>query len=93
MSGTVSRRTSAHIRLAGVGYSSFRALPYVQQFLHASPDLSLLTMHTYALTPQNCQKGGELQESSLFDLNSLQNLAVGSARGPRSAARTRSRFV
>ena len=64
------------IRLAGVGYSSFRALPYVQQFLHASPDLSLLTLHTYALTPQNCQKGGELRESSLFDLNSLQNLAA-----------------
>ncbi len=64
------------IRLAGVGYSSFRALPYVRQFLVASPDLSLLTMHTYALTPQNCQKGGELQESSLFDLNSLQNLAA-----------------
>ena len=63
------------IRLAGVGYSSFRALPHVQQFLHASPDLSLLTMHTYALTPQNCQKGGELQESWLFRLNSLQNLA------------------
>ena len=64
-----------HIRLAGVGYSSFRALPYVQQFLHVSPGLSLLTMHTYALTPQNCQQGGQLQESSLFDLNSLQNLA------------------
>jgi hypothetical protein len=63
------------IRLAGVGYSSFRALPYVQQFLLSSPDLSLLTMHTYALTPQNCQKGGQLQESSLFDANSLQNLA------------------
>ena len=58
------------IRLAGVGYSSFRALPHVQQFLHASPDLSLLTMHTYALTPQNCQKGGrvagELAVSSQF---------------------------
>ena len=64
-----------HIRLAGVGYSSFRALGYVEQFLHASPDLSLLTMHTYALTPQNCQKGGQLQESWLFRLNSLQNLA------------------
>ena len=65
-----------HVRLAGVGYSSFRALPYVRQFLLASPNLSLLTMHTYALTPQNCQKGGELRESSLFDLNSLQNLAA-----------------
>jgi hypothetical protein len=64
-----------HIRLAGVGYSSFRALPYVGQFLIASPDLSLLTMHTYALTPQNCQQGGSLQESWLFDGNSLQNLA------------------
>ena len=64
------------IRLAGVGYSSFRALPHVEQFLHASPDLSLLTMHTYALTPQNCQQGGQLQESSLFDHNSLQGLAA-----------------
>jgi hypothetical protein len=63
------------IRLAGVGYSSFRALPYVQQFLHASPDLSLLTLHTYALTPQNCQQGGQLQESWLFRPSSLQNLA------------------
>ena len=63
------------IRLAGVSYSSFRALPHVEPFLRASPDLSLLTMHTYALTPQNCQKGGQLQESWLFRLNSLQNLA------------------
>jgi hypothetical protein len=62
------------VRLAGVGYSSYRALPYVRQFLHASPDLSLLTMHTYALTPQNCQHGGQLTESSLFDANSLRNL-------------------
>jgi hypothetical protein len=63
------------IRLAGVGYSSFRALPYVEQFLRVSPDLSLLTFHTYALTPQNCQQGGELQESWLFRPSSLQNLA------------------
>ncbi len=68
------------IRLAGVGYSSFRALPHVEQFVRASPDLSLLTLHTYALVPKNCQKGGRLQESSLFDNGSLQNLggAVGS---------------
>jgi hypothetical protein len=64
-----------HIRLAGIGYSSFRALPYVQQFLHVTPDLSLITMHTYALTPRNCQKGGELQEGSLFGPSSLQHLA------------------
>ncbi len=64
------------IRLAGVSYSSFRALPHVEQFLHASPDLSLLTMHTYALTPQKCQQGGQLQEGSLFDHNSLQGLAA-----------------
>ena len=64
------------IRLAGVGYSSLRALPHVEQFLHASPDLSLLTMHTYALTPRNCQQGGQLQEGSLFDHNSLQGLAA-----------------
>jgi hypothetical protein len=63
------------IRLAGVGYSSFRALPYVEQFLRASPNLSLLTLHTYALTPQNCQQGGQLQESWLFRPSSLQNLA------------------
>ena len=63
------------IRLAGVGYSSFRALPHVEQFLHASRDLSLLTLHTYALTPQNCQQGGQLQESWLFDSGSLQSLA------------------
>jgi len=63
------------IRLAGVGYSSFRALPHVEHFLRASPDLSLLTMHTYALTPQNCQKGGQLRESWLFHPSSLQNLA------------------
>jgi hypothetical protein len=63
------------IRLAGVGYSSFRALPYVQQFLRASPELSLLTLHTYALTPQNCQQGGQLQESWLFRSGSLQTLA------------------
>jgi hypothetical protein len=72
-------RLAAHlgpIRLAGVSYSSFRALPHVQQFLRASPNLSLLTMHTYALTPQNCQQGGHLQESSLFDSNSLQGLAA-----------------
>jgi hypothetical protein len=71
-------RLAAHlgdIRLAGVGYSSFRALPNVQQFLSSTRDLSLLTLHTYALTPQNCQQGGKLQESSLFDANSLQNLA------------------
>lgn len=63
------------LRLAGIGYSSFRALPNVEQFLLDSSKLSLLTMHTYALTPQNCQKGGELQESSLFTPGSLQGLA------------------
>ncbi len=63
------------VRLAGLGYSSFRALPHVAQFLHSSPKTSLLTFHTYALTPRNCQKGGLLQESQLFDYNSLQRLA------------------
>jgi hypothetical protein len=63
------------VRLAGVGYSSFHALPYAAQFLRVSPHLSLLTLHTYALVPQDCQQGGHLQESSLFDANSLQNLA------------------
>ncbi|MDE3129610.1 MAG: hypothetical protein KGL16_00520, partial [Acidobacteriota bacterium] len=65
-----------HIRLAGVGYSSFRALPYVPRFLRSTHDLSLLTMHTYALTPQNCQQGGQLKEASLFDQGSLQTLAA-----------------
>jgi hypothetical protein len=67
------------VRLAGASYSSFRALPSVEQFLHVNPGVSLLTMHTYALTPRKCQKGGSLQESSLFDTGSLQNLgnAVG----------------
>lgn len=67
------------VRLAGVSYSSFRALPDVEQFLHINPGVSLLTMHTYALTPQRCQKGGQLQEASLFDQSSLQHLgdAVG----------------
>jgi hypothetical protein len=63
------------VRLAGLSYSSFRALPFVSSLLSATPSLKLLTMHTYALTPQNCQHGGDLQEGSLFDLNSLQNLA------------------
>jgi hypothetical protein len=64
------------IRLAGPSYSSFRALPYAQQFLNDSPDVALLTMHTYALTPQNCQRGGNLQEGSLFHGQSLQGLAA-----------------
>lgn len=63
------------IRLAGVGYSSFRAFPDVERFLRVNPSVSLLTMHTYALTPRNCQKGGALKESSLFDEGSLQHLA------------------
>jgi hypothetical protein len=63
------------VRLAGVGYSSWRALPYVQTFLSANHDVSLLTMHTYALTPQHCHQGGDLQESWLFDHSSLGNLA------------------
>jgi hypothetical protein len=63
------------VRLAGPSYSSFRALPYVEQFLHVNPGVSLLTMHTYALTPKNCQHGGQLKEVSLFDRSSLQNLA------------------
>lgn len=63
------------LRLAGIGYSSFRALPNVEQFLLDSSKLSLLTLHTYALTPQNCQKGGKLQETSLFGPGSLQDLA------------------
>jgi hypothetical protein len=64
-----------HVRLAGPSYSSFRALPNVEQFLHVNPGVSLLTLHTYALTPRNCQRGGQLQESALFDASSLQNLA------------------
>lgn len=80
-----------HVRLAGLGYSSFRALPNVQQFLRVSPELSLLTMHTYALTPRNCQHGGALKESSLFDTGSLQNLA--SAVGAWTALGRRNRIA
>ncbi len=64
-----------NIRLAGIGYSSFRALPQVAPFLRSTHRLSLLTLHTYALTPQNCQQGGQLQESSLFLPSSLGGLA------------------
>jgi hypothetical protein len=64
-----------HVRLAGPSYSSFRALPSVEQFLHVNPNLSLLTVHTYALTPRNCQKGGRLTENELFYPGSLPHLA------------------
>ena len=64
-----------NIRLAGPSYSSFRALPHVKPFLRATHQLSLLTLHTYALTPSNCQKGGQLQERWLFRPSSLQDLA------------------
>jgi hypothetical protein len=71
------------VRLAGPGYSSFRALPSVEQFLHVNPDLSLLTLHTYALTPQNCQKGGRLTENELFYHGSLSHLAAAVATWAR----------
>ncbi|WP_249021330.1 hypothetical protein [Conexibacter sp. S30A1] len=68
------------VRLAGPGYSGPRALPYVGQFLDASGRLSLLTVHTYPLKSTRCEAGEHLQESALFDSQSLAGLA-GALRG------------
>jgi Glycosyl hydrolase family 79 C-terminal beta domain len=65
------------VRLAGPGYSSLTALPYVGQFLSSTKRLSLLTVHTYPLKSKRCNAGETLQESDLFDADSLQNLASG----------------
>jgi hypothetical protein len=65
------------VRLAGPGYSSLTALPYVGQFLSSTKRLSLLTVHTYPLKSKRCNAGETLQESDLFDADSLQKLASG----------------
>jgi hypothetical protein len=65
------------VRLAGPGYSSLTALPYVSQFLSGTKRLSLLTVHTYPLKSKRCNAGQTLQESDLFDADSLQQLASG----------------
>jgi hypothetical protein len=64
-------------RLAGPGYSSLTALPYVSQFLSGTKRLSLLTVHTYPLKSKRCNGGATLEESDLFDPQSLQGLASG----------------
>jgi hypothetical protein len=63
------------VRLAGPGYSGLSALPYVSQFLSSTHRLSLLTVHTYPLKSKRCTGGAPLEESELFDANSLQDLA------------------
>jgi hypothetical protein len=61
------------VRLAGPGYSSFKALPAVSQFLDTTRKLSLLTVHSYPLRSTRC--GAHPQESGLFQPASLQGLA------------------
>jgi hypothetical protein len=73
-------RALPRVRLAGPGYSGPRALPYVAQFLQATGRLSLLTVHTYPLKSTRCEAGEHLQESELFDSQSLTGLA-GALRG------------
>ena len=65
------------VRLAGPGYSSLTALPYVSQFLSSTKRLSVLTVHTYPLKSKRCNAGANLEESDLFDSSSLQGLASG----------------
>jgi hypothetical protein len=68
-------RALPRVRLAGPGYSGPKALPYVGQFLHSTARLSLLTVHTYPLKSTRCEAGEHLQESELFDSQSLAGLA------------------
>ncbi|HEX3617749.1 MAG TPA: glycosyl hydrolase family 79 C-terminal domain-containing protein [Solirubrobacteraceae bacterium] len=70
-------RALPSVRLAGPGYSSLSALPYVSQFLSGTKHLSLLTVHTYPLKSKRCDAGETLAESDLFDSQSLQGLASG----------------
>lgn len=65
-----------NVRLAGPGYSSLKALPYVSQFLSATHRVSLLTVHTYPLKAKRCDGGANLQESQLFEPSSLQQMAA-----------------
>jgi hypothetical protein len=62
------------VSLAGPGYSSVKALPYVSQFLDKARRLSLLSVHTYPLKSTRCG-AGTLEESMLFQPSSLQDLA------------------
>lgn len=64
-----------HAPLAGPGFSSFKALPYVSQFLAANRRLSLLTVHSYALKPAHCHAGGGVREEQLFEPSSLAQMA------------------
>jgi hypothetical protein len=70
-------RALPSVRLAGPGYSSLSALPYVSQYLTGTKRLSLLTVHTYPLKSKRCTGGANLQESQLFDQGSLEGLASG----------------
>jgi hypothetical protein len=65
------------VRLAGPGYSSLTALPYVSPFLSGTKKLSLLTVHTYPLKSKRCNAGQTLTENDLFVPGSLQGLASG----------------
>lgn len=64
-------------KLAGPGYSGLSALPYVAQFLGSTKRLRLLTLHTYPLKSTRCDPSAHLQESQLFDAQSLTGLAAG----------------
>src|SRR5579875_3610158 len=63
------------VPLAGPGYSSLGALPYVSQFLRSTKRLSVLTVHSYPLKAKRCTGRDTLQESQLFDSRSLSGLA------------------
>lgn len=62
------------LRLAGPGYTSTNALPFITQFLTSARRLSLLTVHNYPLRSPRCG-GGTLEESQLFQPAALQDLA------------------
>ncbi|MCL2417895.1 MAG: glycosyl hydrolase family 79 C-terminal domain-containing protein [Conexibacteraceae bacterium] len=64
------------VRWAGPGYASFKAQPYVGQFLDTSHRLSLLTVHSYPLKYKRCAaQTAPLNEDQLFTPASLQTLA------------------
>ena len=64
------------VRLAGPGYSGLNALPYVGGFLSSTKRLKLLTVHTYPLKSKRCTGKGDLQESDLFEPQSIQGMAA-----------------
>jgi hypothetical protein len=70
-------RALPSVKLAGPGYSSLTALPYVSQFLTGTKRLSLLTVHTYPLKSKRCAPNETLTEGDLFDQGSLEGLASG----------------